>query len=213
MLNEVVWHLFSDVANNDCCTVIAVLKATLFISNLKAAVPCHYETLYIFFFISHKIEFDKRSAQRAASNKRHLVHFNRACIDYFYYKLFLACRGSLFKNSPCYSKQRYPCKVCLWVSISPSRLNSFGAARPKNIICPALAGAGQESAIAVSLLSRSRLPSCQGELTCNLALTVQGCFMVIVWAACTSIFCLSGDLVELACFYLCVAVLPYEKII
>lgn len=64
-------------------TVIVVFKASLFISSLKVAVPCHYETLWIFFFISRNVEFDKGSAQRMINSKRHLVHLNRAFIDHF----------------------------------------------------------------------------------------------------------------------------------
>lgn len=47
----------------------------------------------MFFFISWKVEFDKRRARKATSSKRHLVLLNRAFIDYFYYQLF--CHGAV----------------------------------------------------------------------------------------------------------------------
>lgn len=78
--------------------VIVVFKAFLFISSLKVTVPCHYETLWIFFFISCKVGFDKGSAQRMINSKRHLVHLNRAFIDYFYYHLF--CYGVVHSLKP-----------------------------------------------------------------------------------------------------------------
>jgi len=70
-------------------TNVAVFKASLILSSVKLAVSCHYETLETFFFISCKVEFDKKSSWRTTSIKRHLIHLNRAFIGYFYYQLFV----------------------------------------------------------------------------------------------------------------------------
>lgn len=69
-------------------TVIVVFKASLFISSLKVSVPCHYETLWIFFFISCKVGFDKGSAQRMINSKGYLVHLIRTFIIIFIITFF-----------------------------------------------------------------------------------------------------------------------------
>lgn len=70
-------------------TNVAVFKASLILRSGKLTVSCHYETLEIFFFISCKVEFDKRSSWRTTDIKRRLIHLNRAFIGYFYYQIFV----------------------------------------------------------------------------------------------------------------------------
>lgn len=73
----------------------------------------------------------------------------------------------------------------------------LSSARPWNIIWAGQGWAGG-SKLPSPLLSHPRIMSWP---------------TVVVWAACTPIFCLSGDPAELACSYLCIAVLLHEKII
>lgn len=104
-----------------------MLKALLFINSPKLAVPCHYETMQIFYFITCEVQCDNRNTWRETSNNMRLVHLNRAFIDYFLSSVFLP-GSSLYKNLSTTSDNiimlnGHHHEICSWTSLIPSPLN------------------------------------------------------------------------------------------